>query len=295
MEKLFKKSSVYADLALLLVAMVWGGGFIAVKDSLNIITPFYQMAMRFSLACIIMCVVFYKRVKTVSKTQLKNGFIIGIFLFLGFALQTVGIKYTTAGKSAFLTAIYVVIVPFLQWIIFKKRPDNYSIGGAFICLVGISLLTIDGNGFSISYGDTLTLICAFGFAGQILAIAKYVENDDPIILTAVQLGGAAILSIIVAMIFEPFPVNMNLETTASIIYLAVFSTTLAFLLQNIAQKYTSSTHAAIILSLEAFFGALFSVMLLDEVFTLLMLIGCILIFIAIITTETKLNFFKKKN
>lgn len=293
MEKLFKKNSIFADIGLLLVAIIWGGGFIAVKDSLNVITPFYQMAIRFGLSTVLMYIVFYSRVKKINKTQLKNGTIIGVFLFLGFAFQTVGINYTSAGKSAFLTAVYVVLVPFLQWLLLKKKPDNYSLVGAIICLLGISFLTLQG-GFSIGYGDTLTLICAFAFAGQIIAIGKYVESDDPLILTIVQLGVAAILSFIVAIFFEPLPLNLNLRAVGSIIYLAVFSTTLAFLIQNIAQKYTSSTHAAIILSLESFFGAIFSIMFFKEIFNVMMVLGCGLIFVAIITTETKLDFLKKK-
>lgn len=293
LERLFKKNSIFADIGLLLVAVIWGGGFIAVKDSLNVITPFYQMAIRFGLSTMLMYVVFYSRVKKINKTQLKNGTIIGVFLFLGFAFQTVGINYTSAGKSAFLTAVYVVLVPFLQWLLLKKKPDNYSLVGAIICLLGISFLTLQG-GFSIGYGDALTLICAFAFAGQIIAIGKYVETDDPLILTIVQLGVAAILSFIVAIFFEPLPVNMTLRAVSSIIYLAVFSTTLAFLIQNIAQKYTSSTHAAIILSLESFFGAIFSIIFFKEIFNIMMVLGCGLIFVAIITTETKLDFLKKK-
>lgn len=292
MEKLFKKNSLFADISLLLVAIIWGGGFIAVKDSLNAITPFYQMALRFGISTILMYLVFYKRVKRINKTQFKNGAIIGVFLFLGFAFQTVGINYTSAGKSAFLTAVYVVLVPFLQWLIMKRRPDNYSLTGALICLVGISLLTLQG-GFSLGYGDSLTLICAFAFAGQILAIGKYVEMDDPLILTVVQLGVAAVLSLLVALFFEPIPTGMNLRAMGSILYLAIFSTTLAFLIQNIAQKYTTSTHAAIILSLESFFGAVFSVLFFKEIFTLAMVLGCGLIFIAIVTTETKLEFLRK--
>jgi len=293
LEKLFKRSSLFADISLLLVAIIWGGGFIAVKDSLDVLTPYYQMALRFSISTLLMYIVFYNKVKKINKNQFKHGAIIGVFLFLGFAFQTVGIKYTTAGKSAFLTAVYVVLVPFLQWIIIKRKPDNYSIVGAVICLLGISFLTLQG-GFSLNYGDGLTLICAFAFAGQILAIGKYVELDDPLILTIVQLGVAAVLSLIVALVFEPIPTHMNLRAISSILYLAVFSTTLAFLVQNIAQKYTSSTHAAIILSLESFFGAVFSVFFFNEIFNIAMIAGCILIFIAIITTETKLDFLKKR-
>lgn len=108
MGKIEKKKSLIADLSLLLVAMLWGGGFVVIKDALDSITPFYIMSMRFGLSFMLMCIVFWKRVKKINKQEIIGGVVIGIFLFLAFAFQTIGIQYTTAGKQAFLTAIYVV-------------------------------------------------------------------------------------------------------------------------------------------------------------------------------------------
>jgi drug/metabolite transporter (DMT)-like permease len=292
--KALKNKSLLADLSLLLVAIIWGGGFIAVKDSVNLVPPFYQMTIRFFLSTLIMAIIFNKSLRKATKADFKMGTIIGIFLFLGFALQTVGIVYTTASKSAFLTATYVVIVPFLNWAIFKLKLDKFSVIGAILCLIGISFLTLQG-GLNLNGGDILTILGSIGFAGQIITIGLYTKKTDPIILTIIQFGVAAILSFIMAIFFEPVP-QFETKLILPIAYMVIFSTTLCFIIQNVAQKYTTSTHAAIILSLECLFGSLFSVLIFGDKFTFFMIVGCIFIFIAIITTETKLSFiFKNAN
>ena len=288
-----KKKSILADMSLLFVAIVWGGGFIAVKGALDNITPFYIMAMRFGISTIIMLIVFRKKIKHITKNQLAVGTFVGLLLFLGFTAQTVGMKYTTAGKNAFLTGTNVVIVPFLFWAISKKKPDTYSLVSAFLCFIGIGMLTLDG-GIHISLGDGLTLICAVFFAAHIVSVGLFTEKVGAITLVIIQLGTAAIFSLIAALIFEPIPSHLNTNTLFAIGYLAIFSTMFAFIIQNVAQKYTTSTHAAIILCLESVFGSILSVLMLNEIFTSKMIIGCLTIFIAIITTETKWDFLKKK-
>lgn len=288
-----KKKSIIADMSLLLVAIVWGGGFIAVKDALDSITPFYIMAMRFTISVIIMLLVFRKKIKLITKNDLLLGTLVGLLLFLGFATQTVGMKYTTAGKNAFLTGTYVVIVPFLYWVISKKRPDTYSMVSAFLCFIGVGMLTLD-YGIHIGLGDSLTLLCSVFFAAHLVAVESFVKKVDLISLVTIQLGAAAVFSIIAALIYEPVPKPLNSNTVFTIFYLAIFSTMLAFIIQNAAQKYTTSTHAAIILCLESVFGSIFSVLMLNEIFTSKMILGCLTIFIAIITTETKWGFLKRK-
>ncbi|MBU3090920.1 DMT family transporter [Clostridium sp. CF011] len=288
-----KKKSILADMSLLLVAIFWGGGFIAVKGALDSLTPFYIMAMRFSISAIIMLLIFRKKVKLITKNELKVGTLVGLLLFLGFAAQTIGMKYTTAGKNAFLTGTNVVIVPFLYWIISKKKPDTYSLISAFLCFVGIGMLTLDG-GIRIGLGDGLTLLCAVFFAAHIVSVGFFTEKVDAISLVIIQLGAAAVFSIIAALIYEPMPQSLNSDTIFAISYLAIFSTMIAFIIQNVAQKYTTSTHAAIILCLESVFGSILSVVMLNEIFTSKMILGCLIIFVAIITTETKLNFLKIK-
>ncbi|MGG7165364.1 DMT family transporter [Clostridium ihumii] len=290
--KISKNKALISDIALLIVAIIWGGGFIAVKDSVNLISPFYQMTLRFSLASLFMVILFFKYLKHLNKNSIFQGIIIGFFMFLGFALQTVGIVYTTASKSAFLTATYVLLVPFFNWLIFKYKPDKYALIGAFICIIGIGMLTLQKD-ININFGDILTLLCGIGFAAQIIATDIYAKKTEPLSLTIVQFITASILSFIVAIIFEPKP-TLSIKVMPSILYLVIFSTMLCFIIQNIAQKYTTASHAAIILSLESVFGSILSIIIFKDKFSLNMILGCLLIFIAIIITETKLSFLKKK-
>ena len=288
-----QKKMLFADLSLLLVALAWGGGFVVLKDALDSITPFYIMAIRFALATLIMSIIFWKKLKNITKEDIRVGSIIGLFLFIGFATQTVGLQYTTASKNAFLTGTNVVIVPFLAWKVHKHRPDGYAIVSTFIALVGIALLTVEGS-FSINKGDALTLVCAVAFAAHIVSVGYFGKGKDPLLLTLIQIGVAALLFIIFALIFEPVPRELNRGMVGAISYMVLFPTVMAFLIQNVAQQLTTSTHTALILCLESVFGTLLAVFFLKEAFTPQMITGCILIFVAIITTETKLGFLKTK-
>lgn len=286
--------SLFADLSLLVVAIIWGSGFVVTKNALDHITPYYLLACRFMISSILMLLVFFKRVKKVKLKDLKAGFIIGIFLFGGFATQTVGLKYTTAGKQAFITGTNVVMVPFIYWGISNKKPDIYEIIAAFLCFIGIGILSIE-KGLKFGYGEFLTFICAIFFALHISAIGYFAKDHDPVLLSIIQMFVAGILSIIFVLIFEPSVESITRDSIFPILYLSIFSTLIAFLIQNVAQKYTSSTHAAIILSLEALFGGIMSLIFLKEPFTLRFLIGSMAIFVSIITTETKWAFLKRIN
>lgn len=293
MSKLQGRKGLYADLSLFVVGIIWGSGFVATKHALEYVEPMYMMTFRFVIAFILMSIVFHKKMRSISKKDIAAGVIIGFFMCGGFAAQTIGLKYTTASKNAFLTGASVVIVPFLYWVIINKKPDIYNVAAAILCLIGIGTLTLDG-GFSINFGDALTLICAVLFAAQIVAIGYFAKKHDPIVLTVLQFGAAAVFSLITAVVFEPFPTEFAVEGVGAVLYLSLFNTLIAFLIQNVAQKYTTATHAAILLSLESVFGTIFSVMFLGERFTTKLIIGCTIIFIAIITAETKWNFLKKK-
>lgn len=283
-----KKQEILAMLALLTTAIIWGGGFVATKNGLEHITPFYLMAARFLIAFFLLSAIFYKKVMSITKEDLKGGIIIGIFLFTAFTSQTIGLQFTTPSKQAFLTGTNVVMVPFLYWFVYKKRPDIFSYLGAFLCFIGIATLTYEGGiGVNLNLGDILTLICALLYAGHIVATGYFAENLDPVILSIIQFGLSGILSLICAFIFESIPSSQNTTAIMSILYLALLSTCIAFVFQTVGQKYTSSTKAAIILSTESVFGTLFSVLLLHEKFTINMFIGCALIFISILAVETK--------
>lgn len=287
------RRSTYADLSLLIVAIIWGSGFIVTKNTIRHITPYYLLAFRFTVSFLLMGAVFFKRLKKSTLGDWKAGLIIGIFLFGGFATQTVGIQYTTAGKQAFLTVTNVVMVPFIYWAISKKKPDKYEVIAAFLCFMGIGILSFERD-LKFGYGEFLSFLCAILFAFHIAGIGYFARKHDPIVLSVVQILAAAVFSTMFALFAEPWVGSVPSETVYSILYLATFSTLFAFLIQNVAQKYTSSTHAAIILSLEAVFGGIMALIFLKEPFTIRFLIGCLSILISIITAETKWDFLKEK-
>lgn len=291
-----KKVTLYADLALFLAAFLWGAGFLFMKSGLDHMTPFWLMAMRFVGATVVMSLVFFKKFKTITKRDLKGGFIIGIFMFIAFTTQTIGLQYTSISNQAFLTGTNVVFVPFFVWALYKKKPDNFALAGAFLALVGIALITLK-EGFSLNVGDMWTIACAVFFAGHIVSIGHFSKGADPIVLTIIQLAVTGVLSVVGGFIFEK-PINffaMESSAYVTVLYLILGSTLLAFSLQNVAQKYTPPTHASLILCLESVIGTILGVIFYGDLFNIKMALGCIFIFIAIITIETQWQFLGLKN
>ncbi|PKL03397.1 MAG: EamA/RhaT family transporter [Synergistetes bacterium HGW-Synergistetes-2] len=277
--------TVLADISLVFVALFWGIGFVAMKDALDTFPTFWLLTLRFGSAALLMGILFRRRLAAITKEDIRAGAIIGVFLFLGFATQTLGLNYTTPGKQAFLTATYVVIVPFLSWGLRRIFPGALSFFASFICLVGMGMLTLQEGVLSIGKGDTLTLVCAFFFACQLIAIEYFAAKKDPMILTLLQILMVCLLSLPAALVFETWPGFQGGSGLWSIAYTVVFCTIFAFAVQNTAQKFTPSTHTAILLSLESVFGALSGIYFLGEVFTPRMAAGCALIFVAVLLTE----------
>ncbi|MDD3513676.1 MAG: DMT family transporter [Synergistaceae bacterium] len=277
--------TVIADISLVFVALFWGIGFVAMKDALDTFPTFWLLTLRFGSAALLMGILFRRRLAAITKEDIRAGAIIGVFLFLGFATQTLGLNYTTPGKQAFLTATYVVIVPFLSWGLRRIFPGALSFFASFICLVGMGMLTLQEGVLSIGKGDTLTLVCAFFFACQLIAIEYFAAKKDPMILALLQILMVCLLSLPAALVFETWPGFQGGSGLLSIAYTVVFCTIFAFAVQNTAQKFTPSTHTAILLSLESVFGALSGIYFLGEVFTPRMAAGCALIFVAVLLTE----------
>ena len=288
-----KATAFWAKLALFSAALIWGSSFFMVKNTVDAIPPNFLLAIRFTAACLILSVVFYKKWRQFTWDYLLRGAIIGLCLFLAYCSQTIGITDTTPGKNAFLTAIYCVIVPFLFWAVDHRKPDLYQFAAAVLCIGGIGLVSLDRS-FSIRMGDALTLLGGFFYAAHMVAVAKVCQNRDPILITILQFGFAGLFSWIVALLFEPLPSALpDWETLGSIGYLAVFCTAGALLLQNIGQAHTHPAPAAILLSLESVFGVFFSVLIYHEELTGQLILGFLLIFIAVLVSETKLSFLKK--
>lgn len=283
------KENVLPKLALFAAAFIWGSSFFIMKNTVDIFPPNILLGFRFTIACILLAVIFYKRLKEINLNYLWKSGIIGLCLFLAYNFQTIGLAHTTPGKNAFLTAIYCVIVPFLFWIVDKSRPDVFNYLAALLCLAGIGMVSLNGE-FSIGFGDSFTMIGGFFYAAHMVAVAKLAKGKDPIIITILQFGYSAVFSWIAGLTFEAMPAHLKFENFTGLIYLAVFATAIALLFQNIGQKHTHPAAAAIILSLESVFGVLFSVIFYGEQVTLRLAIGFLLIFVAVVTSETKLSF-----
>ena len=271
-------SKYKGEIGLGLTALIWGSGFIGVSISLSGgLTPLQIMTIRFFIGAVLLGIIFFKEIKNnITKEAVKAGSMIGVFLFIAFAFQTIGMSYTTASKNAFLTAINVVIVPFIGFVLYKRPLDKYGIISSIIAILGIGILSLEAD-FSINFGDFLTIICAFGFAFHIFFTGEFVKKHNPI----------------VQILFNEIKIEAQMSSIMGVLYLGVFSTTVAFLLQTVCQKDVSETKSAIILSLESVFGTILSVIILHEVLTIRMVIGCLVIFCAIIISETKLSFLKK--
>ncbi len=286
---LMQKRSALSKLALLTASLIWGSSFFVMKNSVDVFPVFGLLAIRFTIGFGLLCLIFFKRLKNIKGKTLLGGALLGFLLFGAYALQTLGLMDTTPGKNAFLTAIYCIMVPFMFWMVTKKRPDAYNCLAGVLCLAGIGLVSITGE-FSIGIGDGLTMAGGTVYAAHIVAVSLLSRDEDPVLLTLVQFGAAAVLCWGISLGAETFPAQIPAESWHGLIYLAVFATTGALLLQNIGQKYTNPAAASILLSLESVFGVAFSMAFFGETLTFRLAAGFLLIFFSVIVSETKLRF-----
>ena len=249
------------------------------------------MSYRFLIASILMGIFAWKNLKTISKDEIIYGSVLGVALFSGFALQIIGLKYTTPSNNAFLTATNVVMVPFIAYIIGRKKLNKADIVESFTALIGVGVLSLQSN-FSIGTGDIFTLFCALGFAFQIYLTGIFGKKIRPSILNFLQMFTAFCLSVIGLLFSGKINLSLSTQGISAIIYLGVVSTAICYFLQTAAQKHVDETKSAIILSMEAVFGTLFSIILLGEKLTIKMIIGGIMILSAVLMSE--LQIFKEK-
>lgn len=276
-------------IALIAVAIIWGSGFVASALALDFYSPYQILALRLSIAFVISLAVYYKDLQSAKNHDFMKGSIIGVFLFFAFLFQTIGLQYTTASKNAFFTAINVVIVPFLSWILMRERIDKKSILGALVSLLGVTLLSVDINNLqnliNFNKGDILTIVCAIFFALQIFYTSHFVKETRSSIIMIAQMGTASLLSWIFVLLTRQIDFVLTIQSLLPILYLGLISTMVAYGLQTWAQNYTTSMETAIILSTEALFGMIASAIILGEAITFPMIIGGALLFLGILVVE----------
>jgi drug/metabolite transporter (DMT)-like permease len=281
-----------ADLALALVAVVWGTTFVVVKQALNEISTVYFLALRFSLAGICMVAMFWPSFRRLSLREialgLRGGALAGVFLWLGYILQTFGLKYTAAGKSGFITGLYIVLVPLLGAAIFRRWPQIREILGILAAAAGMTALTLPSisGGFQFNRGDLLTIGCAIVFAIHLLVLGYYSKRESFQAVALGQIACAALLST-ASLSIEPPQAHWNQQVVFAIVLTAVFATAAAFALQTWGQKYTTPTRTALIFSLEPVIALATAVAIGGEILTLSALIGGVLILGGILVVELK--------
>ena len=280
-------------IALFAAAFLWGLSFVIMKNILTNVPTLYILAFRFCGAAIILLPACIHKLKKLDRAYLLSGILMGAAILLGYIFQTYGLQLTTPGKNAFLTSAYCVIVPFLYWVFIRKKPDKYNVAAAAICIVGIGFISLDGS-FNIGAGDVLTIICGFFYAFHILVTAKAVADRDPVALAMLQFFTAGVIALICALIFESPPSGAGAADILGLVFLTVVSTAGCLLMQVFGQKYTPPSQASVIMTLEAVFGVLSSVILFDEILTFRLITGFALTFAAVIISETKLSFLRNK-
>lgn len=286
----------WADVSLFVMAFIWGSGFVVTKTGLDALSPVALIAVRFTIASIALGILNYKKLKNITKEDIKVSILIGTVLFIGFLFQTQGLVTTSAGKSAFLTSIYVAFVPLITIIMTKKKPDIFNLVAVILMLMGIYLLTYNAqNTQLIENGDVLTIIGSLFFGAHVFLLGELSSKRDPFLIATLQIWVACILAYGYLIITDSFVITINSSNIGGLLYLGVVGSAITFLIQNVAQKYTSATHAGIIMSMESVFGTILGIIFLGEIFTFRMGLGAIVIFLALVVAETKLSFLKKKD
>jgi drug/metabolite transporter (DMT)-like permease len=242
-----------ADLALAFNAVVWGSTFVLVKSALGFISPLLYLAIRFSLATLALLLLFrgtWKGRRRVTTQMLGAGALVGLFLFGGYALQTIGLGLTTPPKSAFLTGLATVLVPLAGALVYRIRPQLSELLGVLIATIGMALMTIEGPIDSIGRGDLLTLAGAVAFAAHIVTVGHFSEQIGFEFLSVTQVGSAALASLATFWWAETPRFHWQPLLFWAILITAIFCTALAFTIQAWAQRYTTPTRTALIYALE---------------------------------------------
>lgn len=276
---------IIANAGLLYATVTWGSTFIVIKDGLTGVTPAVLVAYRFILAAIIIMAGLLLFRKNIFE-KLKYGLVMGSILWVTVMLQTVGLKYTKASNSAFITGLFVLFVPVFAYFMFKSKPSAAKAAATLMAVLGLWILT--GGISEINFGDILTLLTAVGVAFHVVMAEKIMQKKvNPFILNFQQLFVTGIFSFAYIFIAGDSFLISNSKSFWSIIYLALIPTISAYVIQLIAQKYTSAVDVAIIFSMESVFGAVFAWTIGGENVTAAGIIGGIIIVSAMLISELR--------
>jgi drug/metabolite transporter (DMT)-like permease len=278
-----------AEAALIVNTIIWGATFVLVKQALRDVSPVLFLALRFTLATVVLVILFRGAWSAPRNPRwsLTGGAIAGGFLFAGYAFQTIGLQYTTAPKSAFLTGLTAVMTPLLGAFVYRKKPRTLEIGGVLLATGGMALMTLPGAGGAINRGDLLTICCAACYAAHILTLSRYSATASFELLATAQIGISALLAWSLFRAMETPHIRWTLGVWAAIAITGIFATALAFTFQAWAQRYTTSTRTALIFMLEPVFAWITSYLLTGESLSARAAAGAGLILTGILVVEVK--------
>ncbi|GGH80822.1 drug/metabolite transporter (DMT)-like permease [Pullulanibacillus pueri] len=288
------KNKWVADLGLLGVAFIWGTTFVVVQDAINLIPPLSFNGWRFLAAALFLYVgfiIFSKKKRFPLKLPLLlNGVLLGSLLFIGYATQTIGLKYTSSSKVAFITGLSVVLVPFFSWIIFRHTPKWTAIIGVIFSTTGLYLLAMLKT-VEVNQGDLLAFICALAFGLHIVITDRVTRSFSSAQLTMIQLLTVSLFSFLSGFFIDGFKTTISLlpfmkpMVLFACLFTALFATAVAYFLQTSLQRFTSPTHVGIIFIMEPVFAGLTATVWEHESMTLAAKIGAALIVCGMLLAE----------
>lgn len=292
------------NVALLLTAIVWGTGFIAQKLGNEVMPPMAFNAIRQLMAALVLCPIMLLGLKksgylnkeknseqalAYRKSKLLKAFIFcGMFMAIGTMTQQIGLVTVSAGKSGFISALYIVFTPIIS-IVIGNRVSKKTFVCVAVAMAGFALLSLRGGLGNTTPGDWWTLVSAVGFAAQITAVNAFVDRDNDLIISVLQMLFAGLVGIIFAFIFEHPTMAQVQAGIPAILYSTFVPTAIGYTLQIVGQKFTDSTTAALLMSLEAVFAVIFGAIFLKEFMSGMELLGCLVIFIAVVVDQVDIR------
>jgi drug/metabolite transporter (DMT)-like permease len=278
-----------AEAALVVNTIIWGATFVVVKQALHDVSPVLFLALRFTLATFALLVLFRGSWSAPRNPRwsFTGGAFAGIFLFSGYAFQTIGLQYTSAPKSAFLTGLTAVMTPLLAAVVYRTRPRGAEIGGVLLATCGMALMTLPGATLAMNRGDLLTVCCAVCYSAHILVLSRYSAKTSFELVSIAQVGVAALLAWSLFRGMETPYIRPTVGVWAAIVVTGLFATALAFTFQAWAQRYTTSTRTALIFMLEPVFAWITSYLLTGETLSARAAAGAGLILGGVLVVELK--------
>lgn len=280
------KKETLSTYGLIFVSLVWGLGFPALKVTSESIPTFYLIGLRFFMASVILFIFFFKKLKEMNKALIRSALILSIFLFLCYICATLGIKYTTSAKASFFSCLGVLMIPVILRIFFRERVHKRVTISILVCTAGLFLISYSkGMGFYLSPGDIICMGCSVTGATHVILTGRVANDQDPALLATIQLFFISVWAFLTAFLLEDFPTDVPMSHWGVMLFLALFCTAIAFLLQCACQRIISPARTGVIFAIEPVSGAIFSAVLLGDHLGINGILGGAMIFGSMIYME----------